>query len=73
MTGRIKKKNRGMSVVHDLIDWIGGYPLNIRSQRRFLFFLKKKALFLIILKQMLVGMVVMNMFLLKINFQKFIF
>ena len=62
-----------MSVVHDLIDWIGGYPFEYSKPEKIFIFLKKKALFLIILEQMLEGMVVMNMFLLKINFQKFIY
>jgi hypothetical protein len=24
-----RKKNRGMSVFHDLVDWVGGYPFEV--------------------------------------------
>ena len=48
MTGKIKKKNRGMSVIHDLIDWIGGYPFEYSKPEKIFIFLKKKDLFLII-------------------------
>ena len=41
-----KKKNRGMSVVHDLIDWIGGYPFEYSKPEKIFIFLKKKGFIL---------------------------
>ena len=37
-----KKKNRGMSVIHDLIDWVGGYPFEYSKPEEIFNFIKKK-------------------------------
>ena len=37
-----KKKSRGMSVWHDLVDWVGGYPFEVAKPEEILnFYLKK--------------------------------
>ena len=41
-----KKKNRGMSVIHDLIDWVGGYPFEYSKPEKIFIFLKKKGFIL---------------------------
>ena len=43
---RLRKKNRGMSVLTDLNDWIGGYPFEVSHQTESLIILRKKVLFL---------------------------
>jgi len=36
------KKNRGMSVFHDLIDWVGGYPFEVAKPEEIFDFFKKR-------------------------------
>jgi len=38
------RKNRGMSVWHDWIDWLGGYPFEVASPGRVIDFCEKKGL-----------------------------
>jgi len=37
-----KKKNRGMSVWHDLVDWVGGYPFEVAKPEEIFHFYQKK-------------------------------
>ena len=37
-----KKKNRGMSVWHDLVDWVGGYPFEVAKPEKIVDFYRKK-------------------------------
>ena len=37
-----KKKNRGMSVIHDLVDWVGGYPFEYSKPEEIFNFIKKR-------------------------------
>lgn len=36
-----KKKERGMNVYHDVVDWLGGYPYEVASEEEITGFLKK--------------------------------
>lgn len=47
---RNKKKSRGMSVWHDWIDWLGGYPFEVAKPEEIFDFYKKKGFTLINLK-----------------------
>ena len=47
---RLRKKNRGMSVLTDLNDWIGGYPFEVSSPERIFNYFKDKGFILINLK-----------------------
>ena len=38
-----KKKSRGMSVWHDLVDWVGGYPFEVAKPEQIIAFYRKKA------------------------------
>lgn len=40
------KNNRGMSVWHDLIDWVGGYPFEVAKPEEVFSFFKKKGFIL---------------------------
>ncbi len=44
------KKSRGMSVYHDWIDWLGGYPFESAKPRDIIDFFKKQGFYLIKLK-----------------------
>jgi 2-polyprenyl-3-methyl-5-hydroxy-6-metoxy-1,4-benzoquinol methylase len=37
-----KKKNRGMSVWHDLVDWVGGYPFEVAKPEEIFDFYREK-------------------------------
>jgi len=37
-----RKKNRGMSVWHDLVDWVGGYPFEVAKPEEVFEFYKKR-------------------------------
>jgi 2-polyprenyl-6-hydroxyphenyl methylase/3-demethylubiquinone-9 3-methyltransferase len=37
-----KKKNRGMSVWHDLVDWVGGYPFEVAKPEEIFDFCRRK-------------------------------
>jgi 2-polyprenyl-3-methyl-5-hydroxy-6-metoxy-1,4-benzoquinol methylase len=45
-----KKKSRGMSVWHDLVDWVGGYPFEVARPEEIFDFYRKKGLGLVKLK-----------------------
>jgi 2-polyprenyl-3-methyl-5-hydroxy-6-metoxy-1,4-benzoquinol methylase len=45
-----KKKNRGMSVWHDLVDWAGGYPFEVAKPEEIFDFYKKRGFVLTKLK-----------------------
>jgi 2-polyprenyl-6-hydroxyphenyl methylase/3-demethylubiquinone-9 3-methyltransferase len=45
-----KKKSRGMSVWHDLVDWIGGYPFEVANPEEVFDFFRKKGYMLLKLK-----------------------
>jgi 2-polyprenyl-6-hydroxyphenyl methylase/3-demethylubiquinone-9 3-methyltransferase len=45
-----KRKNRGMSVYYDWIDWLGGYPFEVAKPEQVIAFYKKKGLTLQTLK-----------------------
>jgi SAM-dependent methyltransferase len=45
-----KKKNRGMSVWHDLVDWVGGYPFEVAKPEEIFDFYRKRELELVKLK-----------------------
>jgi 2-polyprenyl-6-hydroxyphenyl methylase/3-demethylubiquinone-9 3-methyltransferase len=45
-----KKKSRGMSVWHDLVDWVGGYPFEVAKPEEVFDFYKKKDFLLMKLK-----------------------
>jgi 2-polyprenyl-6-hydroxyphenyl methylase/3-demethylubiquinone-9 3-methyltransferase len=45
-----KKKSRGMSVWHDLIDWVGGYPFEVAKPEEVFDFYQKNGFFLAKLK-----------------------
>lgn len=45
-----KKKNRGMSVWHDLVDWVGGYPFEVAKPEEIFDFYRKKGFVLTKLK-----------------------
>ncbi len=44
------KKDRGMSVWHDLVDWVGGYPFEVAKPERIFDFYREKGFRLIRLK-----------------------
>ena len=44
------KKDRGMSVWHDLVDWVGGYPFEVAKPEAILDFYREKGLYLVKLK-----------------------
>jgi len=45
-----KKKNRGMSVWHDLVDWVGGYPFEVAKPEEIFYFYRKRGFELLKLK-----------------------
>lgn len=45
-----KKKNRGMSVWHDLVDWVGGYPFEVAKPEEIFDFYRTKGFTLVRLK-----------------------
>jgi 2-polyprenyl-3-methyl-5-hydroxy-6-metoxy-1,4-benzoquinol methylase len=45
-----KKRNRGMSVWHDLVDWVGGYPFEVARPKEILDFVKDRKFELVKLK-----------------------
>jgi 2-polyprenyl-6-hydroxyphenyl methylase/3-demethylubiquinone-9 3-methyltransferase len=45
-----KKKNRGMSVWHDLIDWVGGYPFEVAKPEEIFDFYRMRGFELVKLK-----------------------
>jgi 2-polyprenyl-3-methyl-5-hydroxy-6-metoxy-1,4-benzoquinol methylase len=45
-----RKKSRGMSVWHDLIDWVGGYPFEVAKPEEIFDFYRKRGFMLIKLK-----------------------
>jgi 2-polyprenyl-6-hydroxyphenyl methylase/3-demethylubiquinone-9 3-methyltransferase len=45
-----KKRSRGMSVWHDLVDWVGGYPFEVAKPEEILDFLRNKGFELVKLK-----------------------
>jgi 2-polyprenyl-6-hydroxyphenyl methylase/3-demethylubiquinone-9 3-methyltransferase len=45
-----KKKNRGMSVWHDLVDWVGGYPFEVAKPEEIFDFYRMKGFTLVKLK-----------------------
>jgi 2-polyprenyl-6-hydroxyphenyl methylase/3-demethylubiquinone-9 3-methyltransferase len=45
-----KKKNRGMSVWHDLVDWVGGYPFEVAKPEEIFDFYRRKGFLLLKLK-----------------------
>ena len=45
-----KKKNRGMSVWHDLVDWVGGYPFEVAKPEEIFDFYKERGFVLTKLK-----------------------
>lgn len=45
-----RKKNRGMSAWHDLVDWVGGYPFEVAKPEEIFDFYRKKGLQLMKLK-----------------------
>lgn len=45
-----KKKSRGMSVWHDLVDWVGGYPFEVAKPEEIFDFYQKRGFFLAKLK-----------------------
>jgi 2-polyprenyl-6-hydroxyphenyl methylase/3-demethylubiquinone-9 3-methyltransferase len=45
-----KKKDRGMSVWYDLVDWVGGYPFEVAKPEEILHFYRKKGFCLLRLK-----------------------
>ena len=45
-----KKKNRGMSVWHDLVDWVGGYPFEVAKPEEIFEFYRKRGFELVKLK-----------------------
>jgi len=45
-----KKKNRGMSVWHDLVDWVGGYPFEVAKPEEIFYFYRKRRFELLKLK-----------------------
>lgn len=47
---REKKKSRGMSVWHDLVDWVGGYPFEVAKPEEIFEFYRKNGFFLFKLK-----------------------
>ena len=51
-----KKKNRGMSVWHDLIDWVGGYPFEVAKPEEVFDFFQKRGFLLKRLKTCGVGL-----------------
>jgi 2-polyprenyl-6-hydroxyphenyl methylase/3-demethylubiquinone-9 3-methyltransferase len=44
------KKDRGMSVWHDLVDWVGGYPFEVAKPEEIFDFYRKKEFHLVKLK-----------------------
>lgn len=40
-----KKKSRGMSVWHDLVDWVGGYPFEVAKPEELFEFYRKKRVY----------------------------
>ena len=45
-----KKKSRGMSVWHDLVDWVGGYPFEVAKPEEIFDFYRKRGFELVRLK-----------------------
>lgn len=45
-----KKRNRGMSVWHDLVDWVGGYPFEVAKPEEIFDFYRQKGFTLLKLK-----------------------
>jgi len=45
-----RKKNRGMSIWHDLVDWVGGYPFEVAKPEEIFHFYRKKEFELMKLK-----------------------
>ncbi|MDI7261187.1 MAG: class I SAM-dependent methyltransferase, partial [Thermodesulfobacteriota bacterium] len=45
-----KKKSRGMSVWHDLVDWVGGYPFEVAKPEEIFDFYRTKSFTLVKLK-----------------------
>jgi 2-polyprenyl-3-methyl-5-hydroxy-6-metoxy-1,4-benzoquinol methylase len=45
-----KKKDRGMSVWHDLVDWVGGYPFEVAKPEEIFHFYREKGFRLLRLK-----------------------
>jgi len=45
-----KKKDRGMSVWHDLVDWVGGYPFEVAKPEEILDIYREKGFCLLRLK-----------------------
>jgi len=45
-----KKKDRGMSVWHDLVDWVGGYPFEVAKPEEIFNFYREKGFTLVKLK-----------------------
>jgi 2-polyprenyl-6-hydroxyphenyl methylase/3-demethylubiquinone-9 3-methyltransferase len=45
-----KKRNRGMSVWHDLVDWVGGYPFEVAKPEEIFNFCTQKEFELVRLK-----------------------
>ena len=37
-----RKKSRGMSVWHDLVDWVGGYPFEVAKPEEIFDFYRRK-------------------------------
>jgi len=51
-----KKKDRGMSVWHDLVDWVGGYPFEVAKPEAIFDFYRKRGFQLVKLKTCAGGM-----------------
>jgi len=45
-----KKKSRGMSVWHDLVDWVGGYPFEVAKPEEIFEFYRMEGFTLVKLK-----------------------
>jgi 2-polyprenyl-3-methyl-5-hydroxy-6-metoxy-1,4-benzoquinol methylase len=49
-TWGVKKKSRGMSVWHDLVDWVGGYPFEVAKPEEIFDFYQRRGFLLVKLK-----------------------
>src|SRR3546814_13671741 len=47
---RKRREDRGMSIWHDLVDWVGGYPFEVARPEEVLHFLRDRGFTLIGLK-----------------------
>ena len=51
-----KKKSRGMSVWHDLVDWVGGYPFEVAKPEEIFDFYRKNGFILVKLRTCGIGL-----------------